>query len=164
MIEIVCKTCDQGCLFPKKIYRLSAPLVFIGYIFLVPAFLGMGMSLNIAVAAFFMSDDQKMNTEITSELLEAGFNNQDITSFLKNKELPDESYQKLSEEQKQKLESVRQKINTENIGKGMGFFFVGLPVLLFFVSSLFSGVIGWLLTMKKEVLRCNACGAITPRA
>jgi hypothetical protein len=39
--NIPCKVCNRGVLVPKRIYRLSAPVVAIGYIFLIPSVLGM---------------------------------------------------------------------------------------------------------------------------
>jgi hypothetical protein len=36
-----CKVCERGVLVPKKIYRMSGPVVVIGFIFLIPCILGM---------------------------------------------------------------------------------------------------------------------------
>ena len=30
------------------------------------------------------------------------------------------------------------------------------------VASFVSGLLGWLLIMKKDVLKCNSCGAVVP--
>jgi hypothetical protein len=38
---LMCKICDRGALFPKKVFRLSGPAVAIGYILLIPSILGM---------------------------------------------------------------------------------------------------------------------------
>ena len=39
-----CKVCEYGDLVPKKIFRMSGPVVAIGFILLVPSVLGMAMS------------------------------------------------------------------------------------------------------------------------
>ena len=39
-VAVVCKVCDRGSLIPTKKYRLSGPVVFIGYILLIPSVLG----------------------------------------------------------------------------------------------------------------------------
>lgn len=36
-----CKVCERGVLVPTKIYRMSGPVVAIGYILLIPSILGM---------------------------------------------------------------------------------------------------------------------------
>ena len=44
-MEITCKVCDKGLLTRKKKYRLSGPVVLIGYILLIPSVLGVIVSL-----------------------------------------------------------------------------------------------------------------------
>jgi hypothetical protein len=50
---VACKVCERGELLPKKIFRMSVPVVVIGFIFLIPSILGMsvGALLLIAIAA-----------------------------------------------------------------------------------------------------------------
>jgi len=50
-LEIICKVCDKGLLGQKKKYRLSGPVVAIGYILLVPSVLG----IVVAVLALVMT-------------------------------------------------------------------------------------------------------------
>ena len=38
---LVCKVCDRGSLSPKTVFSMSAPVVVIGWILLVPSILGM---------------------------------------------------------------------------------------------------------------------------
>ena len=45
MIEIRCKVCDAGTLLQRKKYRMSGPVVAIGYILLVPSILGILISV-----------------------------------------------------------------------------------------------------------------------
>ena len=44
-MEISCKICDKGLLQQKKKYRMSGPVVLIGYILLIPSVLGVAGSL-----------------------------------------------------------------------------------------------------------------------
>jgi hypothetical protein len=48
-LEITCKVCDKGLLTLKKKYRMSGPVVAIGYILLIPSALGMAFSLLMFV-------------------------------------------------------------------------------------------------------------------
>jgi hypothetical protein len=40
MVEVRCKVCDAGTLLRRKKFRMSGPVVAIGYIFLIPSILG----------------------------------------------------------------------------------------------------------------------------
>ena len=106
-MEIACKVCDKGLLVRKKKYRLSGPVVFIGYILLIPSVLGVIVSL----VAF-----------VNISLL------------------------------------VPQANADAAAGLAGGFIiFIGVA---FFVS----GLLGWLLVMKKQILQCNVCGAVVNAA
>src|SRR5438093_6379685 len=37
----LCRTCGQGALIPRKTFRMSGPVVVIGFILLIPSVLGM---------------------------------------------------------------------------------------------------------------------------
>lgn len=40
MVEVRCKVCDAGTLLRRKKFRMSGPVVAIGYILLIPSILG----------------------------------------------------------------------------------------------------------------------------
>jgi hypothetical protein len=40
MVDVRCKVCDAGTLVRRKKFRMSGPVVAIGYIFLIPSILG----------------------------------------------------------------------------------------------------------------------------
>jgi len=46
-----CKVCDQGTLEHKRVYRMSGPVVFIGYILLIPSILGILFSALMFVGS-----------------------------------------------------------------------------------------------------------------
>ncbi|MGH2509761.1 MAG: hypothetical protein ACRDHZ_20465 [Ktedonobacteraceae bacterium] len=97
-----CKTCEVGVLRLEEKYRLSAPVVAIGYVLLLPSVLGIIGSC--VVFAFTVGQSAS-----GGQSADAG----DIAIF---------------------------------------------SALVFFVGGLF----GWLLVMKKKVLRCTNCSAIVP--
>lgn len=49
----LCKTCERGALLPKKIFRMSGPVVVIGFILLIPSFLGIVVSAASLVVMIF---------------------------------------------------------------------------------------------------------------
>lgn len=91
---IRCKVCEQGVLTSKRVFRMSTPVVVIGYIFLIPSFLG------IALALIFVSSSATSRSGLT-----------------------------------------------------------GAFAILFGIGCFVGGLFGWLLVMKKRVLRCSVCGA-----
>lgn len=44
--RLQCQVCGQGRLIRRKVYRLSGPVVVIGYIFLIPSFIGIYLSAS----------------------------------------------------------------------------------------------------------------------
>lgn len=104
-MDVICKICDKGALIQKRKYRMSGPVVLIGYVLLIPSILG----VLISAVTFF---------QISSASSQA----------------------------------------SAGAGLAGGFsIFIGLA---FFVS----GLLGWLLIMKKQILQCNVCGAVVNAA
>jgi hypothetical protein len=107
---IHCKTCDLGQLHLERVYRLSAPVVTIGYILLIPSVLG--MLFSVFMLALFLLDSLGIPT--------AWMDPPAIT---------------------------------------FAFFWSALVCFLWIVAFFTGGLVGWLLVMKKKVLRCSNCGA-----
>lgn len=59
---IQCKTCDRGELVSKKKYRMGGMVVFIGYILLIPSFLGVLLSSFFLIAAIFSASATNVDT------------------------------------------------------------------------------------------------------
>ena len=95
---LICKVCDRGALEKKEIYRMSAPVVVIGFLLLIPSILGM-LAGGLMVAGAISTGD------------------------------------------------------TADAAIGSGF------AIVLGVGSLIGGLLGWLLIMKKRVLRCSVCRA-----
>jgi hypothetical protein len=64
MIEVRCKVCEKGNLDRRKKFRMSGPVVAIGYIFLVPSILGVMISafMFISTAALHPSNSADPGT------------------------------------------------------------------------------------------------------
>jgi hypothetical protein len=65
-----CKICDQGALTSKKIFRMSVPVVLIGFILLVPSVLGMIFSALMLLGVFAADGAASVGTrnEAVSEM------------------------------------------------------------------------------------------------
>jgi hypothetical protein len=112
---IQCSTCKQGILTRQRLYRLSTPVVVIGYILLVPSILGIALTVIVHGFLILMSLGSSA----------AGVADQDPKIAASN--------------------SVLTAISVLSAA-----FFV----VMFFVA----GLIGWLLVMRRTVLKCGHCG------
>ncbi len=106
MVQVRCKVCDSGTLIQRKKYRMSGPVVFIGYILLIPSILGILFSaFMFFTAATTTNIDTSSGSNVAAGIL-GGFS-----------------------------------------------IFMG-------IAALVSGLLGWLLIMKKQVLECDVCHAV----
>lgn len=96
---INCKICDRGALILKRKFRMSTPVVVIGFLLLVPS-----VSLILFLAAVFV------------------------------------------------VAAITQAPRATAL--------VGAFELLLGIGAFISGLLGWLLVMKKRVLQCSTCGAV----
>jgi hypothetical protein len=103
-----CKVCERGMLVPKKIFRMSGPVVAIGFILLIPSVFGI-----IAAAVLFFG---LIATNVAGP------------------------------------SSATDTPNVVNV-IGQGF------AIALGIASFVGGLLGWLLIMKKRVLKCSVCGA-----
>ena len=111
---ISCPTCSTGRLSRVRLYRMSDPAVWIGYILLVPSFIGMGCAV---VATGFVVIEPIVRIIV-------------------------------------KVMTGEGTVGPSNEGVVPGVY----PGVCLFISCFVSGIFGWLLVMKKSVLRCNLCG------
>lgn len=198
-----CKICDFGDLVPKRVFRMSGPVVAIGFILLVPSVLGMivsgllyfGIITTTAITAGVLgrAPDTPTPTGPVVGFRRACVNTPEMALPMRTREqycecslseyktsgsakyATDVCSQKLRynalpdiDEQTQRLynglidtgDSQNSLPTATKVGAvlGTGMVFSGYTIGLgvaFFVS----GLLGWLLVMKKRVLQCNACGA-----
>ena len=55
MMQVRCKVCDVGELTQIKKYRMSGPVVFIGYVLLVPSIIGVSLSVIMFIMSLFLA-------------------------------------------------------------------------------------------------------------
>jgi hypothetical protein len=106
-MQVSCKICDKGSLIRKKKFRMSGPVIVIGYILLIPSVLGVVISF---ITFLVVSSAASQSNAVAVAGLAGGFS-----------------------------------------------IFMGLAFLV-------SGLLGWLLVMKKQILQCNVCSAVVNAA
>ncbi len=66
-----CKVCERGALAPKKIYRMSGPVVAIGFILLIPSIVGMIASALMFFGVLAYKGEEPSSTAAKIEQLDA---------------------------------------------------------------------------------------------
>lgn len=162
---IPCKVCDRGVLARKKIHRMSGPVVAIGYILLIPSVLGVLLSIGAFLTMSVVSGTSSNQTRrsaiaemrqhyVPEQVIQQVVANpdMDISQFILRDDMSMATYSWLKDAD-QKL-----KDDEEATGAGMvvgGGIFIAIGILCFV-----SGLLGWLLVMKKRVLQCSSCQAV----
>lgn len=189
-----CKVCDVGYLERRKIYRLSGPVVVIGYLLLIPSILGIVVSAILMFAALTygqqssLSDpDHDLRIQCFNETKAA------MTTMANGVEPLPSDYPNIDTYCECLLPAAR-KGQPTGIGSlaaascsrliasgsltsadaatqrlydeqdystsdtflrtaGSGIAVIGG------IAAFISGLLGWLLVMRKRVLRCNMCGS-----
>jgi hypothetical protein len=159
--SIPCRVCDQGQLVHSKVHRLSGPAVTIGYILLIPSLLGVLLSLFFLVASWVGAAAAATElSPVTSEALRTTGVPPELQQKLEQGHPVTESEMtSLTPVQRSAIESANRQRAASVAGSGCaaacGTGLAGVGVVL----SLVGGLVGWLLVMKKRVLKCNRCGA-----
>jgi hypothetical protein len=150
---LTCKVCEQGTLKKKKKHRLSGPAVVIGYLFLIPSFIGMLIGI-----VMLMNDGIKK--EVRAELSKAGIPSGMIEQVVNHESIPKVELAKLTYDQRKSLTDAMLSYTASTVGAGAGAAIGGALSIFLMIASFCGGLLGWILTMKKKVLQCVACEAV----
>lgn len=110
-----CTTCRSGFLRRDRLYRMTTPVVIIGYILLVPSVIGILLCIGVFIVPAIL-----------------GFVSSGAAAASGNNQAP------------------------AVVGVASGLLAISGACAI--VGCFVSGLLGWLLVMKKTVLRCSACG------
>ncbi len=156
---VVCKTCDRGELMRVKIRRMNGVVVFIGFILLIPSFLGIGIgTLGMVGGGVVASQSKKTQPEIEKELRDASVPEEMITRLLAGRPTPAAELEALTPPQVMAVQKAQMAVVSKELGSVA--LFGGAAVII--VVSLVGGLLGWLLISKKWVLQCASCRAVIP--
>jgi hypothetical protein len=169
---ITCKVCDRGSLANKRVHRMSGPAVVIGYILLIPSIAAIAFcALCILIiqlqsmphyvsarqAAISEMRDNSVPEEVITQVV--AHPRRDPADYISDPGIPMVQYswvkdatQKLRHGSAVRIQEDNASVVGRRLGEGM-LFFVGL-------SAFISGLLGWLLVMKKRVLQCSTCNAV----
>lgn len=158
----VCKVCDNGTLVNKKQYRLSGPAVVIGYIFLIPSVIGIliGVFMLFGTGAATSKTAVSLEAEVREQLNKASIPHGIIETVIDNETVSEAQKSQLTADQITVLDDASLTYSTGMVGAGAGTLLAGGFSIFMIISSFVGGLIGWLLVMKKKVLKCSTCGAV----
>jgi hypothetical protein len=165
MVDVPCKTCDQGTLNLRKVHRMTGPAVTIGYILLVPSILGIlfsiGFFLVTMAGAASVVNQEKLTPATVQNLRNLQVPTGMISELQKGEHASVEAKRGLSAEQANAVSTAESEADAHMAAGGcFGACGTGMAAIMAVVSFV-GGLIGWLLVMKKQVLVCSACSAVT---
>lgn len=160
--NVSCQVCGQGVLKKKTKFRMSGPVVVIGFLLLVPSILGMLFGILIMFATGGVADESKtgLETRVREELQTAGISGQIAEKVVSGKHITESDRASLTTEQSVALNDAKLTYGAGKVGAGAGTFLAGGLAVAIVIFSLIGGLIGWLLVMRKKVLQCGSCRAI----
>lgn len=133
---LTCPTCRSGSMSRKRLYRMSDVVVVIGYILLFPSLLG--MVITMALTGFLMIAPIVGGAAAKSP--------ESVSSD--GPSLPGAPIVRRSASER-----------PETAAAGVvAAVFAAVSGVAMFIMCFVSGLVGWLLIMKKTVLWCNLCG------
>ena len=157
-----CKVCERGVLVPKKIYRMSGPVVVVGYILLIPSILGMSFSFLVFFGVIIAggSEASRARSEAITEMRHADVPEPIISAVIENPDLDTTALMdRVSMYQLSWIDDAQKKLRSANTQAGLGAMFGGGLALVIGIACFVGGLLGWLLVMKKRVLQCSVCKA-----
>ena len=159
-----CPTCQKGQLALKKEYRMSTPVVVIGWLLLVPSFLGMlfGILGLFATGSASTVTSASIDKEVRTHLEAASVPAAIIDRIIDGRTITEEEKRGLTEPQRSAISAATLSRAASKVGAGAGTAVVGGLSIGVIVMSFIGGLLGWLLVMKKKVLKCPLCSAVVP--
>ena len=161
---VTCQVCGRGRMYRRKTYRLSGPVVVIGYILLIPSVLGIILNLVLVVLGVvgFAGTVALIPEAERQVLVDAGIPELIIEKLMSGEQLSDDESASLTSDQQQAVQAVQVVAASSVGGACCGAGILGGGAIVGAVICFVSGLLGWLLIMKKKVLQCAACQAIVP--
>lgn len=162
----VCTACNRGSLMKNRVRRSDGFVVFLGFVFLVVAVLGLlGSGVSTFAFGFLSSQAKRPSEEIRAELQELKVPDATIEKLLAPGNDPVAASNNASEAMNG-LNSEQQAAVFRAMCASLG---RRLPTGQMFASSLVGlvisvvlGVVGFLFIRKRWVLQCTECRAVLP--
>jgi hypothetical protein len=143
---------------------MSAAVVVIGFILLIPSVFGMlvGVSMLFITGAASTQTSNVGERKIRVRLVAQHVPEPIITEVIARKSVGNSELESLSPEQQSAIHDAQLSVSAQKVGAGAATLIAGGLSLLIIFTSFVGGLVGWLLIMRKRVLQCIRCGAVVP--
>ncbi len=160
----LCRTCGQGALITRKTFRMSGPVVVIGFILLIPSVLGMLIGILMLFLTGAASTQTSMSSErdIRARLVAQDIPESIIGEVFASKPVGNAELMSLNSQQQSAIHDAQLSVSAQKVGGGVATFIAGGFCMFIIVASFVAGLLGWLLIMRKRILQCARCGAVVP--
>jgi hypothetical protein len=151
-------------LIKRKKFRMSGPVVAIGFIVLIPSALGMlfGVLMLGITHSANKSTSASSEREIRAQLVAQNVPEPIISEVVSGKSVSDNQLVPLTYQQQATVRHAEAARLGQKIGGGAATAVFGGFSIFVIVASFVGGLLGWLLIMRKRVLQCARCGATVP--
>lgn len=170
LTRISCNVCRQsGGLAFKKVRRFSRPLVVIGWLFLIPSFLGMGCGACglVATKEVSMKAHREMNAAYERRLAHIdGLDAMQVREIVSMSSFDAAELKRrgLSTQQISQVKRAYDSHIARKAGAVLGGGLYGGAAMIFMVAGAAGSVFGWILVLRKKVIACAMCQGIHSEA
>jgi len=160
----LCRVCGQGAMIKRKRFRMSGPVLVIGFILLIPSVLGMlfGILMLVLTSAAGTQTSASSARDIRARLVAQEVPESLIAEVVASKPVENAELVSLTSQQRSAVHDAQLSASAQKVGGGVATVVAGGFSLFVIVMSFLGGLLGWLLIMRKRVLQCVHCGAIVP--
>jgi hypothetical protein len=143
---------------------MSAPVVVIGFVLLIPSVLGMLFGVfmlfvtGVASNQTSTSGESKIRAQLGAQSIPAPI----INEVVSGRHVSPQEVASLTYQQQSAVHEAESSRLGQTIGGGAATVIAGGFSIFVMVASFVGGLLGWLLIMRKRVLQCARCGAVVP--
>lgn len=171
-----CQVCQRGVLVHRKTFRMSGPVVAIGFILLIPSILGIIFSalLFFGVVAAGGAGVGAGTHQAVANMRRHGIPEPIIAAVVAGQ---DRKAERMMDDwplriggivvdagvpwyQRNRVHAAEAELRTSQTAAGIGTVLGGSFAVFLGVCSFVGGLLGWLLVMRKRVLQCSLCSAV----
>lgn len=159
--------CGTGPLLKVARFRMSRPVVVIGFLLLLPSLAGILLCIGTLLGSWTMAASGTTTNFSTyrSELRAVGISDDQIDRWSRSGEPKAEELDRLPDRQRAAVVATSMKVAASRMAdsaRKTGALVPTAVLPLLAIGSFVSGLLGWLLIMRHNVLRCSSCDAVYP--
>jgi hypothetical protein len=143
---------------------MSGPVVFIGFLLLIPSILGMlfGLLMLFTTGTARSQTSSSAEQDIRARLIARQVPEPVLSEVASGKTVSDAELVSLTYEQRKAVHDAQLSASAQKVGAGAATVTAGGFSIFVIIASFVGGLLGWLLIMRKRLLQCTLFGAVVP--